>query len=140
MGDEHWHGQSEALLQSHRKRPVVSAAAIIAVAASTDGKRVIVGLHIGPSEAETLWTGFLKSLHRRGLKGVRLVISGAHEGLKAAIRRILNASWQHCCQSARERDPLSASKRDPVRCDLFVTDASEPPGVSLVFCSTLRDG
>jgi putative transposase len=103
MGDEHWHGQSEALLQSHRKRPVVSAAAIIAVAASTDGKREIVGLHIGPSEAETLWTGFLKSLHRRGLKGVRLVISGAHEGLKAAIRRILNASWQHCCQSARER-------------------------------------
>lgn len=47
---------------------MVSVAAIIAVAANTDGKREIVGLHIGPSEAETFWTGFLKSLHRCGLK------------------------------------------------------------------------
>lgn len=74
---------------------IVSVAAIIAVAANTDGKREIVGLHIGPSEAETFWTGFLKSLHRRGLKGVKLVISDAHEGL-AAIRRVFNASWQRC--------------------------------------------
>jgi putative transposase len=75
---------------------IVSVAAIIAVAANTDGKREIVGLHIGPSEAETFWTGFLKSLHRRGLKGIKLVISDAHEGLKAAIRRVFNASWQRC--------------------------------------------
>src|SRR6201996_903995 len=75
---------------------IVSVAAIIAVAANTDGKREIVGLHIGPSEAETFRTGFLKSLHRRGLKGVKLVISDAHEGLKAAIRRGFNASWQRC--------------------------------------------
>jgi putative transposase len=75
---------------------IVSVAAIIAVAVNTDGKREIVGLHIGPSEAETFWTGFLKSLHRRGLKGVKLVISDAHEGLKAAIRRVFNASWQRC--------------------------------------------
>ncbi len=75
---------------------IVSVAAIIAVAANTDGKREIVGLHIGPSEAETFWTGFLKSLYRRGLKGVKLVISDAHEGLKAAIRRVFNASWQRC--------------------------------------------
>jgi transposase-like protein len=75
---------------------IVSVAAIIAVAANTDGKREIVGLHIGPSEAETFWTGFLKSLHRRGLKGVKLVISDAHEGLKAAIRRVFSASWQRC--------------------------------------------
>jgi putative transposase len=75
---------------------IVSVAAIIAVAANTDGKREIVGLHIGPSEAETFWAVFLKSLHRRGLKGVKLVISDAHEGLKAAIRRVFNASWQRC--------------------------------------------
>jgi transposase-like protein len=75
---------------------IVSVAAIIAVAATTDGKREIVGLHIGPSEAETFWAVFLKSLHRRGLKGVKLVISDAHEGLKAAIRRVFNASWQRC--------------------------------------------
>jgi putative transposase len=67
------------------------------VAANTDGKREIVGLHIGPSEAETFWGTFLKSMVRRGLHGVKLVISDAHEGLKAAIRRVvIGASWQRC--------------------------------------------
>ena len=66
------------------------------MAANTEGKREIVGLHIGPSEAETFWSTFLKSLVRRGLKGVKLVISDAHEGLKAAIRRVLGATWQRC--------------------------------------------
>ena len=75
---------------------IVSVAAIIAVAANTEGKREIVGLHIGPSEAETFWATFLKSLVRRGLRGVKLVISDAHEGLKAAIRRVVGASWQRC--------------------------------------------
>ena len=75
---------------------IVSVAAIIAVAVNTEGKREIVGLHIGPSEAETFWSGFLKSLARRGLRGVKLVISDAHEGLKAAIRRAFSATWQHC--------------------------------------------
>src|SRR6202008_2617165 len=49
--------------------------------------------HIGPSEAETFWSSFLKSLTRRGLHGVKLVISDAHEGLKAAIRRVFGAGW-----------------------------------------------
>ena len=71
-------------------------AAIIAVAVNTDGKREIVGLHIGPSEAETFWATFLKSLVRRGLRGTKLVISDAHEGLKAAIRRVMNSTWQRC--------------------------------------------
>jgi transposase-like protein len=75
---------------------VVSVAAIIAVAVNTEGKREIVGLHIGPSEAESFWSDFLRSLVRRGLSGVKLVISDAHEGLKAAIRRVLGAAWQRC--------------------------------------------
>jgi putative transposase len=75
---------------------IVSVAAIIAVAANTEGKREIVGLHIGPSEAETFWSTFLKSMVRRGLRGVKLVISDAHEGLKAAIRRVLSSTWQRC--------------------------------------------
>lgn len=75
---------------------IVSVAAIIAVTANTEGKREIVGLHIGPSEAETFWATFLKSMVRRGLHGVKLVISDAHEGLKAAIRRVVGASWQRC--------------------------------------------
>ncbi len=66
------------------------------MAANTDGKREIVGRHIGPSEAEAFWGEFLGSLHRRGLRGTRLIISDAHEGLKAAIRRVFAASWQRC--------------------------------------------
>lgn len=75
---------------------IVSVAAIIAVAANTEGKREIVGLHIGPSEAETFWSAFLKTLLRRGLKGVKLVVSDAHEGLKGAITRVMGATWQRC--------------------------------------------
>src|SRR3546814_426465 len=75
---------------------IVSVAAIIAVAVITEGKREIVGLHIGPSEAEPFWSSFLKDLARRGLTGVKLVISDAHEGLKAAITRVLSATWQRC--------------------------------------------
>jgi putative transposase len=75
---------------------IVSVAAIIAVAVDTEGRREIVGLHIGPSEAETFWSTFLRSLHKRGLAGVKLVISDAHEGLKGAIRRVFSATWQRC--------------------------------------------
>jgi hypothetical protein len=71
---------------------IVSVAAIIAVAVNAEGRREIVGLHIGPSEAETFWSTFLKSLSRRGLRGVKLVISDAHEGMKAAIRRVCSAT------------------------------------------------
>ena len=60
-------------------------------------KHEIVGLHIGPSEAETFWSAFLKTLAKRGLKGTKLVISDAHEGLEAAIARSLaGATWQRC--------------------------------------------
>jgi putative transposase len=75
---------------------IVSVAAIVAVAVDTEGRREIVGLHIGPSEAEVFWTDFLRSLVKRGLCGVQLVISDAHEGLKAAIRRVLKATHQRC--------------------------------------------
>src|SRR2546423_11633847 len=75
---------------------IVAVAAIIAVAANSDGRREVVGLHIGPSEAETFWSTFLRSLARRGLRGGKLVISHAHEGLKAAIRRGFGAGWQRC--------------------------------------------
>jgi len=71
-------------------------AAIIAVAANTDGRREIVGLGIGPSEAETFWSTFLKSLVKRGLKGVKLIISDAHDGVTAAITHVVGATWQRC--------------------------------------------
>ena len=75
---------------------IVPVAAIIAVAAITEGRREIIGLEIGPSEAETFWTEFLRSLRARGLGGVRPVISDAHTGLKAAISRVFEATWQRC--------------------------------------------
>jgi transposase-like protein len=76
---------------------IVSVAAIIAVAATTDGRREIIGLSVGDSEAMVFWMEFLRSLVKRGLKGVKLVISDAHEGLKAAITKTLSGStWQRC--------------------------------------------
>ena len=85
---------------------IVSVAAIIAVAVNTEGRGPsahgldpwgeIVGLGIGPSEAEPFWSAFLKSLVKRGLGGVKLVISDAHEGLRLAITRVLGATWQRC--------------------------------------------
>ena len=83
-------------LKQHEGGRIVSVAAIIAVAVDSEGKREIVGLHIGPSEAETFWATFLRSLVKRGLRGTKLVISDAHEGLKAAIRRVMGATWQRC--------------------------------------------
>ncbi|TXH47144.1 MAG: IS256 family transposase [Burkholderiaceae bacterium] len=75
---------------------IVSVAAIIAVGANTDGRREVLGMQVGASEAEPFWTDFLRSLTRRGLRGVKLVISDAHEGLKAAVRKVISASWQRC--------------------------------------------
>ncbi len=83
-------------LKQHEGGRVVSVAAIIAVAANTEGRREIVGLHISPSEAEPFWPFFLKDLLRRGLTGVKLVVSNAHEGLKAAIAKTFGATWQRC--------------------------------------------
>ena len=75
---------------------IVSVAVTIAVGVNTDGRREVLGMAIGPSEAETFWTGFLRDLVRRGLSGVKLVISDAHEGIKASVARVLNTSWQRC--------------------------------------------
>ena len=75
---------------------IVSVAVIIAVAVNTDGIREVLGMAIGPSEAEPFWTAFLRSLTRRGLRGVKLVISDAHEGLKAAAAKVLKGTWQRC--------------------------------------------
>src|SRR5499426_4067561 len=75
---------------------IVSVAVIVAVGVNSDGRREVLGMDIGPSEAETFWTVFLRKLARRGLRGVKLVISDAHEGIKAAVARIFTATWQRC--------------------------------------------
>jgi transposase-like protein len=73
---------------------IVSVAAIIAVGVNGDGRREVLGLDIGASEAATFWVEFLRELTRRGLSGVKLVISDAHEGINAAVAKVLCATWQ----------------------------------------------
>jgi transposase-like protein len=75
---------------------IVSVAVIVAVGANTDGRREVLGMQVGPSEAETFWTDFLRGLARRGLRGVKLVVSDAHEGIKAAVSKVMHATWQRC--------------------------------------------
>jgi transposase-like protein len=75
---------------------IVSVAVIIAVGVNADGRREVLGMDIGVSEAATFWIEFLRKLTRRGLRGVKLVISDAHEGIKAAVSRVLGATWQRC--------------------------------------------
>ena len=79
--------------QDHR---ITSVAVIIAVGVNSDGRREVLGMDIGPSEAETFWTGFLRKLTLRGLRGVKLVSSDAHVGIKAAVAKVMHATWQRC--------------------------------------------
>jgi transposase-like protein len=73
---------------------VVSKAVVVAVGVNAEGRRETLGLAVGPTETQAFWTAFLRGLMQRGLGGVKLVISDAHEGLKKAAAKILGASWQ----------------------------------------------
>src|ERR1700716_1709248 len=75
---------------------IVSVAAIVAVGVNRDGRGEVLGMDVGPSEAETFWAAFLRKLARRGLRGVKLVISDAHEGNKASVSKVLATTWQRC--------------------------------------------
>ena len=75
---------------------IVSVAIIGVVGVNTDGRCEVLGITVGHSEAEPFWVEFLRGLIRRGLRGVKLVASDAHEGLKAAITKVLSGTWQRC--------------------------------------------
>jgi putative transposase len=75
---------------------IVSTAVIIATAVNTQGRREVLGMATGPSEAEPFWTAFLRRLADRGLRGVKLVISDDHKGLRAAADKVLHATMQRC--------------------------------------------
>ena len=79
-----------------RNHHIVSVAVIIAFGVNTDGRREVLGMTVGHSEAEPFWIEFPRSLARRGLRGARLVISDAYECLEAAIIKVLSATWQRC--------------------------------------------
>ena len=75
---------------------VVSKAVVVAYAVHESGIREVIGLDIGEVESGAFWTEFLRSLRKRGLDGISLAISDQHEGLKAAIARVLGCAWQRC--------------------------------------------
>lgn len=80
--------------QNHR---IVSQAMVIAIGVRETGERDILGFALGASEEEAFWLDFLRGLVRRGLTGVRLVTSDAHEGLKGALEQVLTGvTWQRC--------------------------------------------
>lgn len=83
-------------LKVRRGGRIVSVAVIIAVGVNTDGRREVLGMEVGTSEAEPIWAEFLRKLTQRGLRGVKLVISDAHLGIKGAVSKVLNATWQRC--------------------------------------------
>jgi transposase-like protein len=75
---------------------VVQKALVLAYAVHETGYREVIGLDVGECETEAFWRGFLRSLVKRGLAGVQLVVSDAHAGLKAAIAQVLGCPWQRC--------------------------------------------
>lgn len=91
---------------------VVNMAMVIAIAVNMTGEREVAGFELGPAEDQAFWLQFLRSLVARGLGGVQLVISDAHEGLKQAIAAVFNgASWQRC-RVHFMRNVLSHVKKD----------------------------
>jgi transposase-like protein len=84
-------------VKAHEGARVVAKAVIVATGVAADGNREVLGVAVGDSEDKAFWTAFLRHLRARGLGGVRLVISDAHEGLRQAIERVmLGAAWQRC--------------------------------------------
>ena len=102
---------------------IVSVAVIIAVGVNSDGRREVLGMDIGPSEAEPFWTAFLRKLTRRGLRGVKLVISDAHGGIKAAVSKLLCATWQRCRVHFRRNALAHAGKSGRRAVSAFIATA-----------------
>lgn len=100
----------------------MSVAVTIAVGVNTDGRREVLGMAIGPSEAEPFWTEFL-----RGLTGVKLVISDAHEGIKAATARVLSTTWQRCCVHFQKNALAHAGKSSRRVVSAFIATAFAQP-------------
>jgi putative transposase len=90
---------------------VVGKAVVIAYGVHESGRREILGVDVGAAETEAFWTEFVRSLVARGLTGVRLVVSDAHEGLKQAIAKVLSCPWQRCTVHFL-RDCLGHARRD----------------------------
>jgi putative transposase len=104
-----WLDAKQVKVRDHGR--VVSKAVVVAYAVHESGVREVIGLGIGEVESGAFWTEFLRSLKRRGLSGVRLAITDQHEGLKAAIARVLASRWQRCTVHFT-RDVVMHCRRD----------------------------
>jgi transposase-like protein len=89
-----WLDAKQLKVRDHGR--VVSKAVVVAYAVHDTGVREVIGLDVGEVESGAFWVEFLRGLRQRGLAGVRLAISDQHEGLKAAIARVLSCAWQRC--------------------------------------------
>ena len=90
---------------------VVSKALVVAYAVHETGVREVIGLDVGEVESGSFWVEFLRGLKRRGLAGVRLAVTDQHEGLKAAVARVLGCPWQRCTVHFT-RDMVMHCRRD----------------------------
>jgi putative transposase len=106
---------------------IVSVAVTLAVGVNTDGRREVLGMATGASEAEPFWTEFLRGLVRRGLNGVKLVISDAHEGIKAATSRVLSTTWQRCRVHFQRNALAHAGKNSRGMVSAFIATAFAQP-------------
>jgi putative transposase len=115
------------LVKVRARGHVYPKALVIAYSVHESGRREVIGLDIGETESEAFWVAFLRSLRERGLTGVRLCVSDSHEGLKAAIARVLACPWQRCsvhfvrdmlrhCRAA-QRGMISAALREVFNAD-----------------------
>ncbi len=126
-----WTGQSRATgptcgstyVKTRQAGRIVSVAVIVAMGVNADGRREVLVMDIGPSEAETFWKDFLRKLARRGLQGVKLAVSDDQEGIKAAVSKVLTASWQRC----RVHFMRNACWRTPARAADAWSRPSSPP-------------
>jgi putative transposase len=109
---------------------VVRKCLVIAHGVHESGRREVIGLDCGECETEAFWRDFLRGLVKRGLAGVQLVVSDAHEGLKQAIGQVLGAPWQRCTvhflrealgHARREQQPMLAALIRPI----FNADSDE---------------
>jgi transposase-like protein len=107
-------------VKARRGGRIISVAVIIAVGVNNDGRREVLGMEIGTSEAEPIWTEFLRKLTRRGLRGVKLVVSDAHEGIKAAVSKVL-------CANAAASTSCATCSPIPARADGASFPRSSPP-------------
>ena len=107
---------------------IVSVAVTLAVGVNMDGRREVLGMAIGASEAEPFWIEFLRDLVRRGLAGVKLVISDAHEGIKAATARVLSSTtWQRCRVHFQRNALAHAGKNSRRVVSAFIATAFAQP-------------